>query len=82
MKKKLHKVWEGQIKNTPEKYIKSGIPRDCTHVAIYSNGSRIYHKGLNPESRQIQNLNQVMSRCWDSLPIEIQKEINRVSRTA
>ncbi|NLY71319.1 MAG: hypothetical protein GX076_06540 [Clostridiales bacterium] len=76
MAKELQREWEGLIADMPEKYIKPGIPDDCTHVVIYTNGSRAYHKGLNPEPEQLKRLNWVISKCWDALPYETKIRIN------
>ena len=76
MNAELRREWEGLIADMPKRYLKPSIPKDCTHVVIYTNGSRTYHKGLKPSPEQVQRLNWTISRCWDALPYETQIQIN------
>ena len=43
------------------------------NMTIYSDGSRIYFNDLRPN----EELNRVFSECWNSLPDEKKKEINK-----
>lgn len=70
------RVWQGRIDDLPEKFKKTKIPDGYSHLIIYSNGSRTYHHGLDPAHDRILEISRVMSRCWDSLPLETKENLN------
>ena len=72
----LQRAWQGRIEDVPLEYRNQKVPEGFSHVIIYSNGSRTYHHGLNPNQDKLMEVSRVMSRCWDSLTQEVKQEVN------
>lgn len=72
----LQRAWQGRIEDIPAKFGNRKIPDGYEYVIIYTNGSRTYHNGLAPSPERIKEISWAMSRCWDSLPVEVKKDLN------
>lgn len=75
----LQRIWQGRIEDLPKEFSGRKTPDGFSHVIIYCNGSRTYHHGMDPDTEKISEVSRVMSRCWDSLPLEVKQELNNVT---
>jgi hypothetical protein len=67
MNREIIRLWSGPVLNIPKNSEEAEAPKECANAAVYSDGSRVYDKGLMESETAQERLSFIMSRCWDSL---------------